>query len=92
MFTEQVTFSTLELGVLTQTLQMIIAGEEFVAKALVDVGRGHGDVSLDEAVRLLSADLVRLKWMEFFAKAFFARVAHEGAEITCAISSFLVLL
>jgi hypothetical protein len=75
-----------------QTLQMIIGGEEFVAKALVDVGCGHGDVSLDEAVQLLSADLVCLKQMEFFAKAFFACVAQEGADITCAIFSFLVLL
>lgn len=74
-----------------QTLQMIIAGEEFVAKVLVDVGYGHGDVLLDEAVRLLLVDLVYLKQMEFFAKAFFAHVAQEGAEITCAIFSFLVL-
>lgn len=62
---------------------MIIAGEEFVAKALVDVGRGHGDVSLDEAVQFLSADLVRLKRMEYFSKAFVSRVAQEGAETTC---------
>jgi hypothetical protein len=71
---------------------MIIAGEEFVAKALVDVGRGHGDVSLDESVRFLSADLVRLKRMEYFAKAFFARVAQEGAETTCIIFLFQILL
>ena len=70
------------------TLQMIIGGEEFVAKALVDVGRGHGDVSLDEAVQFLSADLVHLKRMEFFAKAFFAHIAQEGAETTCAIFPF----
>ena len=50
---------------------------------LVDIGHGHGNVSLQGATRLLSADLVRLKRMEFFAKAFFARVAQEGAEITC---------
>jgi len=48
----------------------------------VDVGRGHGDVTLDEAVQFLSADLVRLKRMDFFAKDFFARVAQEGAETT----------
>jgi len=68
-----------------QALQMIIAGKEFVAKVLVDVGRGHGDVSSDEAVQLLSADLVHLKQMESFAKAFFACMAQEGAEITCVI-------
>jgi hypothetical protein len=67
---------------------MIIAGEEFIAKELVDVGRGHGDVTLDEAVQFLSADLVRLKRMDFFAKDFFARVAQEGAETTCAMFPF----
>jgi hypothetical protein len=54
---------------------MIIDGKEFVAKALVDVRCGCGDVSLEEAVRFLSVDLMCLKRMEFFAKAFFARVA-----------------
>jgi hypothetical protein len=33
-----------------QTLQVIIGGEEFVAKVLVDVRCGHGDMLLDEAV------------------------------------------
>jgi len=62
---------------------MIIDNEEFVAKALVDVGHGRGDVTLQEQVRLLSADLVHLKRMDFFAKSFFAHVAQEDAKITC---------
>jgi hypothetical protein len=66
-------------------LQMIIEGERFVAKKLVDTGNGRGHVPLPETVRLLSADLVRLKRMEYFTKAFFARGEQERAELTCAI-------
>jgi hypothetical protein len=66
-------------------LQMIIEGEQFVAKKLVDTRNGRGRVSLPEAVRLLLADLVRLKRMEYFANAFFARGERERAELTCAI-------
>ena len=51
--------------------QMIIEGERFVAKKLVDIGKGRRSVPLPEAVRHLSADLVRLKGMEYFAKGFF---------------------
>jgi hypothetical protein len=64
---------------------MIIEGGQFVAKELVDTGNGRGNVSLPEAVRFLSADLARLKRMEYFAKAFFIRAEQEGAELTCAI-------
>ena len=62
---------------------MLIKGEQFVAKKLVDMGNGRGPVPLPEAVRLLSADLVRMKWMEYFAKAFFARGEWEGTELSC---------
>lgn len=61
---------------------MIIEGDQFVAKKLIDTGNGRGHVSLPEAVRFLSADLVRLKRMEYFAKAFFTRGEREGAELT----------
>ena len=70
--------------------QMIINGEQFVAKKLVDTGNGRGHVPLPEAVRFLSADLVRLKRMEYFAKAFFTRGVQEGAELTCTV--FLLTL
>ena len=69
---------------------MIIKGKQFVAKKLVDTRNGRGCVSLPEAVRLLSADLVRLKRMEYFAKAFFARGEQEGADLTCAIFSLFI--
>ena len=69
---------------------MIIKGEQFVAKKLVDTGNGRGHIPLPEAVRFLSADLVRLKRMEYFAKAFFTRGEQEGAELTCMV--FLVIL
>ena len=68
---------------------MIIEGKQFVAKKLVDVENGHGNVPLPEAVWLLSADLVQLKQMDYFAKAFFACSEQEGAESTCTISLFL---
>ncbi|KAN0111405.1 hypothetical protein V8E52_008561 [Russula decolorans] len=54
----------------------------FVAKKLIDTGNGRGHVPLPEAVRFLSADLVRLKRMEYFSKAFFTRGEREGAELT----------
>ena len=72
--------------------QMIIEGERFVAKKLVDIGKGRGSVPLPEAVRLLSADLVRLKRMEYFAKGFFARGEQEGAELTCTFFLFVYTL
>lgn len=64
---------------------MIIEGEQFVAKKLVDTGKGRGHVPLPDAVRFLSADLIRLKRMDFFAKAFFTRGEQDGAELTCMI-------
>jgi len=69
---------------------MIIKGEQFVAKKLIDTGNGRGHVPLPEAVQFLSADLIRLKRMEYFAKAFFTRGEREGAELTCTI--FLVTM
>jgi hypothetical protein len=38
-----------------------------------------------DAVRFLSADLIRLKRMEHFVNAFFTRGEREGAELTCMI-------
>lgn len=64
---------------------MIIKGEQFVAKKLIDTGNGRGHVPLPEAVQFLSADLVRLKRMEYFAKEFFTRGEQEGAELTCIV-------
>jgi hypothetical protein len=69
---------------------MIIEGKQFVAKKLVDVGNGCGNVSSLEAVWLLSADLVQLKWMDYFAKAFFACGEQEGAKLTCTIFLFML--
>ena len=41
-------------------------------------------------VWLLSADLVQLKWMDYFSKAFFACNEQESAELTCTISPFML--
>ena len=49
---------------------------------MVDAGQGRGDLSLDEECRLLAADLIRLKRMESFAKAFFTRARSTLAETT----------
>jgi len=45
---------------------MLIKGEQFVAKKLINTGNGHGPVPLPEAFWLLSVDLVWLKQMEYF--------------------------
>jgi hypothetical protein len=63
-------------------------GRAVCCQKLIDTGNGRGHVPLPEAVRFLSADLVRLKRMEYFSKAFFTRGEREGAELTCMI--FLV--
>jgi len=68
---------------------MIVDGEKSVAKALVDIGPSCGDVLLQEALRHLSVDLVHLKQMEFFAKAFFVCVAQECAKIMCVVFSYI---
>ena len=64
---------------------MIIKGEQFVTKKLMDTRNGHGHVPLPEAVWLLSMDLVWLRQMEYFAQAFFTWGEQEGAELTCEI-------
>ncbi|KAN0109248.1 Protein kinase-like domain containing protein [Russula decolorans] len=74
--------STADRGKTKDVYGIIIAGEQFVAKKLIDTGNGRGHVPLPEAVRFLSADLVRLKRMEYFSKAFFTRGEREGAELT----------
>lgn len=60
---------------------MIIGGKEYVAKKLVDVGAGRGNVSIDDAVKLLSSDLVRLTRMQHFREAFAARVIETSTEV-----------
>ena len=75
---------------LIEKLQMIIKGEQFVAKKLVDTRNDCGCVPLPEAVWVLSADLVWLKWMEYFVKAFCAQGEQEGAELTCVIFSIFI--
>ena len=68
--------------------ELIINGEQFVAKKLVDTRKGCGNLSLPEEVRFLSANLVQLKRMDHFLKAFLLRAERESAEITCAITFF----
>jgi hypothetical protein len=62
---------------------LIIGDEEYVAKKIVDAGHGRGNVSVDEECCLLEAELIRLKRMDTFAKAFFVMVTQRSAEITC---------
>ena len=64
---------------------MIIKGEQFVVKKLVDMGNGCRSVALPEPVHLLSTDLVWLMWMDYVAKAFFAWGEQERAELTCSV-------
>jgi|SRR5882724_1805418 len=70
---------------LKEIFQMIIKGEQIFAKKLMDTVNGHGCVPLLEAVWLLSMDLVWLRQMEYFVKAFFAWGEQEGTELTCDI-------
>lgn len=63
---------------------------DYVAKKLVNIGDDTSDIiDLDVAVRLLTADLIRLKRMSYFAKAFSARVDRVGADTTglCVINN-----
>ena len=62
--------------------KMIIDDKEYVAKELVDIGTGRGDLTLEEAAIFLTADLIRLKRMAYFARAFFIRASRAGAETT----------
>jgi hypothetical protein len=48
----------------------------------VDAGHGRGNLTLGDQLRLLLADLIRLKQMEFFAKAFITRARDDAAETT----------
>jgi len=69
--------------------QMVIGGQEYVAKKLVDAGRGQGNLTLDEEAQSLSADLIRLKRMEYFAKAFVTHAMEGSAEITGKVNDHL---
>lgn len=56
---------------LIHILQLQIDGCQYAAKKLINVGKGLGvNIDITTSVRVLSADLIRLKRMDYFAKRF----------------------
>ena len=62
--------------------QLVIGGVEYVAKKLVDAGRGCGKAMLDEANNFLTSDLIHLKRMVVFSDTFIMCAIRVGAEVT----------
>src|ERR1700683_2535760 len=51
---------------LPSALKLVIDDTDYVAKKLVNIGDNSGDVDIEDAARLLMADLIRLKRMAHF--------------------------
>ncbi|KAH7904525.1 kinase-like domain-containing protein [Hygrophoropsis aurantiaca] len=76
-----ITLSAGDRGKTKDVFSLLIDNKPYVAKKLIDVGRGREDVTLEESLQFLTADLIRLKRMEYFASLFIKRAEQEGAEI-----------
>ncbi|KIM59691.1 hypothetical protein SCLCIDRAFT_27100 [Scleroderma citrinum Foug A] len=61
---------------------LIIDGKEYVAKKLVNIGQGCGEViSTSEACQYLVLDLIRLKRLDYFSLRFRDYAMQKGADI-----------
>lgn len=62
--------------------QLRIGNLSYVAKKLVNVGGGRsGDIPLSKAIGILTADLIRLMRMAYFAEKFKALAYDQGIDI-----------
>ena len=73
-----------KLDICQTSSQLNIHGKEYVAKKLVDIGEGPGEVPIHRAAALLIADLIRLKRMEHFGNQFKSLAIQQGIQITSA--------
>lgn len=51
-----------------------------MAKKLFDVGQGRGQLTIQDACKFLTADLIRLKRLSYFETKFTQRVIQEGVD------------
>ncbi|KAL0952448.1 hypothetical protein HGRIS_006717 [Hohenbuehelia grisea] len=58
-----------------------INNKEYVAKKLVNIGKGQEDLDADTAAPHLTQDLVRLRRMATFADLFMEHASNAGAEV-----------
>ena len=62
--------------------QLRIGNKAYIAKKLVNIGGGRSeDIPLSQAVRVLTADLIRLKRMAYFADGFKTLANEQGIDI-----------
>ncbi|OAX31332.1 hypothetical protein K503DRAFT_806148 [Rhizopogon vinicolor AM-OR11-026] len=59
---------------------LVIENKEYVAKKLVDISRGHGQLTIKDACKFLTTDLICLKRMSHFETKFAQRVIQEGVD------------
>ncbi|KAG1782532.1 kinase-like domain-containing protein [Suillus placidus] len=59
---------------------LIIENQEYVAKKLFDVGQGRGQLTIQDACKFLTADLIRLKRLSYFETKFTQQVIQEGVD------------
>ncbi|KAG1739728.1 kinase-like domain-containing protein [Suillus lakei] len=59
---------------------LIIENQEYVAKKLFYVGQGHGQLTIQDACKFLTADLIRLKRLSYFETKLTQRVIQEGVD------------
>ena len=63
-------------------IQLQINGQAFVAKKLVNVGGGRSEkIPIAQAINILTADLIRLKRMAYFAEKFKSLILDEGLDV-----------
>jgi hypothetical protein len=70
--------------------QIVIDNGEFVAKKLVDIGNGRETLTITKQCELLTADLVRLKRMAYFARLFVNTAVQKAVEISGALSTLSI--
>jgi hypothetical protein len=59
---------------------LVIENKEYVAKKLVDISHGRGQLTIQDACKFLTADLIRLKRMSYFETKFAQHVIQEGVD------------
>ncbi|KAI1794277.1 hypothetical protein LXA43DRAFT_1091810 [Ganoderma leucocontextum] len=80
--TRTLDLSACERGSTKDVFGLQIDGRPYVAKKLVNVGGGRSEhIPVSQAINALTADLIRLKRMTYFAKKFKSLALEEGINI-----------